>query len=153
MNNKISIFWFRRDLSLEDNKGLHASLQAELPVLPIFIFDPEILETLPKNDARVNFIHTTLQKMQDSLQKIHESSIALYFGNPMDIFKKITSEYNVGTVYTNHDYEPYGRLRDEVIGKYLSEQGIGFKTYKDQVIFERDEVVKDDGDPYVVYTH
>src|SRR5690606_20275221 len=81
-----------------------------------------------------------------------ESSIALYFGKPLDVFNQITSEYNVKTVVTNHDYEPYAKLRDTAVEKYLSEHGIGFKTFKDQVVFERDEVVKDDGNPYIVYT-
>lgn len=152
MKKQLSIFWFRRDLRLNDNVGLYNALLNENSILPLFIFDTEILHSLPRNDARVNFIHNNLQTMRDQLQKSHNSSIALYFGNPIDIFKKIISEYNVGTVYANRDYEPYALLRDKAIERYLSEQGVGFKTYRDQVIFERDEVVKDDGTPYVVFT-
>ncbi|MCG2462029.1 DNA photolyase family protein [Flavobacteriaceae bacterium F89] len=152
MNEQLSIFWFRRDLRLDDNAGLHYALQGKYPILPIFIFDSEILDTLPKNDARVNFIHDTLQKIREQLLKKYGGGMALYFGNSLDIFNKITSLHRVKAVYTNHDYEPYARLRDKAIKKYLSDHGIEFNTYKDQVIFEKDEVVKKDGDPYLVYT-
>src|SRR5690606_12262058 len=120
MKKQLSIFWFRRDLRLNDNVGLYNALLNENSILPLFIFDSEILHSLPRNDARLNFIHKNLQTMRDQLQKCHNSSIALYFGNPIDIFKKIISEYNVGTVYANRDYEPYALLRDKAIERYLS---------------------------------
>ncbi|MCZ4320186.1 deoxyribodipyrimidine photo-lyase [Aequorivita viscosa] len=151
MKEKVNIFWFRRDLRLDDNIGLYEALHGEFPVLPIFIFDSEILNELPKKDARVTFIFNTLQKMRDELQK-HGSSIALFNGKPETVFKNIVSEYNVQNVYTNHDYEPYANKRDGEIEAVLTKNKIDFFTFKDQVIFEKDEVVKSDGDPYIVYT-
>ncbi|WP_405570251.1 cryptochrome/photolyase family protein [Winogradskyella sp. Asnod2-B02-A] len=152
MNSTINIFWFRRDLRLDDNVGFYEALRSEKSVLPIFIFDSEILEQLPKDDARVTFIHQTLQNMRQTLQDQHGSSIALYHGNPQDIFKNLLQDYKINTVFTNHDYEPYAKTRDEEIKALLNKNDVEFKTFKDQVIFEKDEVVKNDGKPYMVYT-
>lgn len=152
MNNKTNIFWFRRDLRLDDNLGFYEALKGEYPVTPIFIFDSEILDDLAEDDARVTFIFKTLQKMRKTLQDEHNSSIAMFHGKPIDVYKELIKDYDIETVYTNHDYEPYARDRDEAIEKLLDDNGIDFKTFKDQVIFEKDEVVKNDGDPYVVYT-
>ena len=151
MADKVNIFWFRRDLRLDDNLGFYKALHGKYPVLPIFIFDKEILEELPEDDARVTFLHETLQKMRDTLQE-HGSSLAIYHGKPLAIFQQICKDFEVQNVITNRDYEPYAKQRDEAVEAYLSEKEIGFYTYKDQVIFEKDEVVKGDGDPYVVYT-
>lgn len=151
MAEKVNIFWFRRDLRLDDNVGFYKALHGKFPVLPLFIFDTEILNELPKDDARVTFIFEMLQKMRNELQK-QGSSLAVYFGKPEEIFKKVISEFEVQNVITNHDYEPYAKKRDAAIEKLLIEKEIGFYTFKDQVIFEKDEVVKDDGDPYIVYT-
>jgi deoxyribodipyrimidine photo-lyase len=152
MNDPISIFWFRRDLRLDDNVGLYKALKAQRPVMPIFIFDSEILDKLPKDDARVSFIHDTVQAMRQTLQDEYGSSLAIFHGKPLDIFKTLIKDYDIATVYTNRDYEPYARTRDTEIEALLTEHGIAFHTFKDQVIFEKDEVVKKDGDPYVVYT-
>ena len=151
MAQKVNIFWFRRDLRLDDNVGFYKALHGKFPVLPLFIFDTEILNELPKDDARVTFIFETLQKMRNELQE-HGSSIALYHGKTEEVFKNIISEFEVQNVITNHDYEPYAKKRDETIEKLLAKKEIGFYTFKDQVIFEKDEVVKGDGDPYIVYT-
>lgn len=152
MSEKIAVFWFRRDLRLSDNKGFMEALNSGLSVLPLFIFDSEILEKLPKNDARVNFLHNTLQNMRSTLQKEHNSGIALYHGRPTTVFTKLMETYTVEAVYTNHDYEPYARVRDSEISNLLKARGVSLKTFKDQVIFEKEEVIKDDGNPYVVYT-
>ena len=152
MKTPLNIFWFRRDLRLDDNVGFLNALKSDHPVLPIFIFDKAILDHLPKDDARVTFIYNTLQNMRNTLQEEHQSSIAMYHDNPKDVFKTLMDEYTINTVFTNHDYEPYATKRDKEIEELLSENKIKFKTYKDQVIFEKDEVVKKDGDPYVVYT-
>lgn len=152
MSNKINFFWFRRDLRLDDNVGFFEALKGKHKILPIFIFDLEILENLPEDDARVTFIHNTLQKMRKTLQDENNSSIALYHGKPKDIFKDLIKKHEIETVYTNHDYEPYSRERDHKIKQLLNDNNIEFKTYKDQVVFEKNEVVKKDGDPYVVYT-
>lgn len=152
MGKPVNIFWFRRDLRLEDNHAFSEALDADRPVLPIFIFDSEILDGLPPDDARVTFLHDRLQELRSRMQDDQGSSLAIYHGKPLDIFKELVSDWDVGQVFTNRDYEPYARERDEAVGKWLNGQDIEFHTFKDQVIFEKDEVVKDDGDPYVVYT-
>lgn len=144
------IFWFRRDLRINDNHGLFMALKAHENVLPIFIFDPEILDKLPKNDARVTFIYNQLKEVNTQLKE--NCSIQTYHGKPADIFEQITEMYNVEAVYTNHDYEPYAIQRDNTIKALLACKNITFNTFKDQVIFERNEVTKDDGTPYKVYT-
>ena len=150
--DKINVFWFRRDLRLNDNVGFLASLKEEHPVMPIFIFDTEILDSLPKNDARVTFIFETLQAMRGELQENYNSSLAIFYGKPEEVYKQLLKDYTIGKVFTNRDYEPYAKDRDNKIQKLLDESDIEFETFKDQVIFEKDEVVKGDGDPYVVYT-
>ena len=152
MQTPLSIFWFRRDLRLDDNVGLYNALKSGQNVLPIFIFDSEILKKLPKDDARVTFIHDTLQNLSDKLQKDVGSSIAIYHGRPIEIYNQLLETYNIMAVYTNHDYEPYATERDAELKTLLESQNIAFHTFKDQVIFEKDEVVKKDGNPYVVYT-
>ncbi|MFD2827718.1 cryptochrome/photolyase family protein [Leeuwenhoekiella polynyae] len=150
--SKLSVFWFRRDLRLDDNVGFLEALKGDDPVLPIFIFDKEILDKLPKDDARVTFIYNSLQKMRKTMQDEYDSSLALFYGNPQDVWKQLTKDYDIQTVYTNHDYEPYALKRDAELKNFLEEKEIAFKTFKDQVIFEKSEVVKNDGDPYVVFT-
>src|SRR5690606_34850794 len=143
--NKINIFWFRRDLRFEDNTGLSEALKAGCPVLPLFIFDENILNTLVEDDARVTFIYDTLQNLNSELNSKHSSSLAVYYGDPVKVFKQLTENFQVSAVFTNHDYEPYAIRRDKTIKSFLSEKNIEFHTYKDQVIFEKDEVVKEDG--------
>ena len=148
----VSIFWFRRDLRLEDNAGLYHALRSGNPVLPVFIFDAEILEKLEyKSDKRVQFIHQELIRLNKELKE-YGSSLLVKVGKPWVVWKELMQEYSVHTVYTNHDYEPYAIARDEKINELLKENGVRFHTYKDQVIFERREVVKDDGTPYTVFT-
>ncbi len=152
MKSSISIFWFRRDLRLLDNGGLFHALKDGGQVLPLFIFDRNILDELEdKTDRRVEFIHEALQDLQKQLTKIG-SSLDIRYGNPEEIFKELINEYAVQNVYTNHDYEPYAKERDAVIGNLLQANSISFHTYKDQVIFEKDEVLKDDGKPYTIFT-
>jgi deoxyribodipyrimidine photo-lyase len=146
-----NIFWFRRDIRLEDNVGLFHALNSGTPVLPIFIFDDSILAQLPKDDARVTFIHQQLEKIQQQLSTIGKS-LAVFHGKPQEVFSKLISENKIQAVFTNHDYEPYARKRDLELFHLFKEHNIEFKTSKDQVIFEKSEVVKDDGTPYVVYT-
>lgn len=147
----MNIFWFRRDLRLDDNAGLFYALQQMEGVLPIFIFDSTILSQLPKDDARVTFIHERLEIIQKQLEGIGKS-LAVFHGTPMEVFEKIIAEQNITSVFTNTDYEPYARKRDLDLFQLFKEKNIEFKTCKDQVIFEKSEVTKDDGLPYVVYT-
>ena len=151
MKKSINIFWFRRDLRLDDNCGLFHALISNKEVLPIFVFDEDILERLPKDDARVTFIYQEIENIQNQLLKIG-SSISVFLGKPLDIFNQLSAKNDIGTVYTNHDYEPYAIKRDNEIKEFLVSKNIDFKTYKDQVIFERNEIVKKDGTPYKVYT-
>ena len=152
MKDTVNIFWFRRDLRLDDNVGFYNALKSEHPVLPIFIFDEEILKKLPKDDARLTFIYETLQKMRTKLEDKNTSSIAMFHGEPATIYKNLLAKYNIDTVFTNRDYEPYAKDRDDKIQQLLNDNTIKFKTFKDQVIFEQNEVTKKDGLPYVVYT-
>ena len=152
MKDTVNIFWFRRDLRLDDNVGFYNALKSEHPVLPIFIFDEEILKKLPKDDARITFIYETLQKMRTKLEDKNNSSIAMFHGEPAIVYKNLLEKYNIDTVFTNRDYEPYAKERDDKIEQLLNDNNIKFKTFKDQVIFEQNEVTKKDGLPYVVYT-
>ena len=148
----ISIFWFRRDLRLDDNAGLYHALKGEHPVLCVFIFDKDILDKLEdKDDARVTFIYQAIEDLHNKLQKLGSTLLVLY-GKPLQAWESILNDHNIAAVYTNHDYEPYAKQRDEKIAKILKEKAIPFNTYKDQVIFDKNEVVKDDGLPYTVYT-
>ena len=151
MENKICIFWFRRDLRLEDNVALHNALKSGGKILPVFIFDEEIIDNLPKDDARVSFIYQTLHQLDTELKK-EGSSLLIKKGNPLKIWESLIAEYNITAVYTNKDYEPYAIKRDQQVEAFLTSNNVDFCSYKDQVIFEKDEVVKNDGLPYTVYT-
>ena len=149
---KTSIFWFRRDLRLYDNTALYYALQENLPVLPLFIFDTEILDDLKdKSDARVNFIHDQLIVMNEKLKKIG-SGILVKYGKPEEIYKALLEEYDVQSVFTNRDYEPYALERDQKIDDILQQKGIGFYDFKDHVIFEKDEILTGGNEPYKVFT-
>jgi deoxyribodipyrimidine photo-lyase len=148
----ISVFWFRRDLRLDDNAGLYHALKAGLPVLPLFIFDIEILEKLnDRADKRVLFIHQEIERLSSELKK-YNSSILVEYGKPIEVWQKVLKKYNVQSVFTNHDYEPYAIRRDNSIAAFVESADATFNTYKDQVIFEKNEVLKDDGKPYTVFT-
>lgn len=148
---KIGIVWLRRDLRLEDNTALHHALESGLPILPIFIFDDQILELLPDNDPRVNFIYDRLELMNNSL-KSYNSGILIKKGKVSEVWNELLKEYDVSGVFFNRDYEPYARKRDAAITDLINASGAEVKTYKDQVIFEENEVLKDDGKPYTVFT-
>lgn len=149
--NPINIHWFRRDMRLDDNKGLLQALKSDQKVQTLFIFDSDILSKLPEKDARLDFIHQTLEEMNEEL-KDYGSSIITKHGKPEEIFKELIKEFDIKDVYTNSDYEPYAIKRDKKIKKLLEKNNISFHQIKDQVVFEKDEVTKDDGTPYTVYT-
>lgn len=152
MMEKINIFWFRRDLRLNDNIGLHYALQDGKAVLPIFIFDKNILDKLEdKDDARVNFLHDRITEISKQLQ-IYGSSLRVFYGNPREVFEQLTTEYQIDGVYTNRDYEPYAKERDSEIDAFLKIKNVGFYTFKDQVVFEKSEILTDAGDFYKVFT-
>ena len=148
----VNIFWFRRDLRLFDNHGLYRALKSGKPVVPVFIFDKNILDSLPdKEDRRVSFIYESLLKLQAEIKK-YSSSLYILYDTPLNAFKRLAEEYNISEVFTNHDYEPYAIKRDDEIAFLLKNNRIKFSTFKDQVIFEKNEVVKSDGSPYTVFT-
>jgi deoxyribodipyrimidine photo-lyase len=149
--DKISIFWFRRDLRLHDNVALFNALKSGEKVLPIFIFDTSILDKLPKNDARVSFIIKELRSMNEHL-KSFDASIDILHGKPIEVFESLIKKYQIASVFTNQDYEPYAIRRDQEILELLKSENISFNSFKDQVIFEKNEITKKDGNPYVVYT-
>lgn len=148
----INIFWFRRDLRTNDNHGLFQALNAGLPVVPLFIFDPSILAQFPESsDPRLTFIHNNLKAL-DAEFRNHNSSLQVYFSTPEVVFGQLTSKYSVHSVYCNTDYEPSAITRDRNVKQLLQEKGIDFYSYKDQVIFHQDEVTKANGSPYTVFT-
>ena len=148
---KINIVWLRRDLRLLDNTALNGALKADKPVLPVFIFDTLILEELRTDDPRVQFIHDTITSIHLQLVA-HQKGVLVRIGSPLDVWKSIFDEYEIDTVYFNRDYEPYALDRDAQIVYFLRENGINTSSHKDQVIFEKDEVLKPDGTPYTVFT-
>jgi deoxyribodipyrimidine photo-lyase len=149
---KISIFWFRRDLRLADNAGLYHALRSGHPVLPIFIFDTEILDKLEdRADARVSFIHAAITELHQALGDLG-STLLVQCGSPFAVWEELLQRYAIQAVYTNRDYEPYALQRDQALQQRLAEAGVAFHAFKDQVIFDQDEVVKGDGKPYTVFT-
>lgn len=149
---KINLFWFRRDLRLFDNHGLFQALKSGKSVLPIFIFDPHILENLQDSkDARVSFIHSQLEIIQAEL-KGKGSSLLVLHKRPLDAFQYLINHYSIDSVYSNHDYEGYAQKRDELIEDFLKQNGIKFLHFKDQVIFEKTEILSGQGSPYTVFT-
>lgn len=148
---EVSVFWFRRDLRLEDNCALFHALNSNYPVLPLFIFDEAILNELPNNDPRVTFIYETLKNINIELAKFN-ASLYIKKGNPAEIWDTIFEEFKVKDVFFNKDYEPYAIERDEKIKAICKQKNSNCFSYKDQVIFEEAEIVKADGLPYSVYT-
>lgn len=149
---KITIFWHRRDIRIHDNAGLYHALRSKHPVLPIFIFDRNILDNLEdKVDARVEFIHHYISELKQQYENLG-TTLKVYYGKPEEIWKEIINKYAIAEVYCNRDYEPYAQERDKAIFNFLASKNIPFKGYKDHVIFEKNEVLKDDGKPYTVYT-
>jgi deoxyribodipyrimidine photo-lyase len=149
---RVSIFWFRRDLRLDDNAGLYHALKENQQVLPIFIFDTEILNQLEdKSDRRVDFIHQAIQSLQNQLVQLG-TSLKVFYCQPNEAFESLIKNYPLTKVYTNHDYEPYAIARDEAIKTVLNANNVELITFKDQCVFEKNEVLKDDGKPYTVFT-
>jgi deoxyribodipyrimidine photo-lyase len=150
-NRSLAIMWFRRDLRLHDNAALYHALRSGNPVLPVFIFDRNILDDLDAGDRRVSFIYDSVVKIRASLAEAG-AAFEVRYGYPEEIFRQLVEEYPVSAVFTNRDYEPYSTGRDTAVKALLNERGIEFADYKDQVIFDRNEVVKDDGRPYTIFT-
>jgi deoxyribodipyrimidine photo-lyase len=148
---KIQLCWLRRDLRLNDHAALYHALKSGLKVQLLFIFDTNILKKLPIYDTRLDFIHLALSQLNHEL-KAYNASLLVIHDTPIKAFEKCIAQFNIDTVFTNHDYEPYAQQRDTEIKEFLQQHQIAFETYKDQVIFEKGEVLKEDGKPYTVFT-
>lgn len=150
--DSINICWLRRDLRLTDNAALHHALKSENPVVVLFIFDTNILDQLnDKKDARVTFIHQELSKIDEELRNL-SASLLVEIGSPEKVWPKLVKDFNIKSVFTNRDYEPYATKRDDDVAEFLRSEDVSFQTFKDHVIFERNEVTKADGKPYTVFT-
>ena len=145
------LFWHRRDIRISDNKGLYEALISSHQVIPVFVFDSNILSELPDNDRRVNFIYDQLMEVRASYQA-HGGDILIQQGNPIQVIPELCASLGCSAVYTNSDYEPYAISRDQQIKDSLERQGLSFHSFKDQVVFEPHEVLKKDGTPYTVFT-
>ncbi len=152
MKEEIAIFWFRRDLRLDDNAGLYMALKSGLKVLPVFIFDKDILNKLEeKKDRRVDFIHQAVFSLKQQLNLLG-SDILISCGHPEEIWKKIFKEFSIKKVFSNHDYEKYATERDQAISKLCMENQVDFYSFKDQCVFEKTEILSATGLPYTVFT-
>jgi deoxyribodipyrimidine photo-lyase len=151
LTQPIAVFWFRRDLRLSDNSALFKALTSGLKVLPIFIFDTKILDNLTPGDKRVSYIYQAIEHLNQLLIPF-KTSVHLHCGNPVEIFEKLLTQYSINCLFANHDYEPYAIERDLQIKRMLDKKGIDFQTFKDQVIFEKDEIMKLSGEPYTIFT-
>lgn len=151
-NEAINVFWFRRDLRLEDNNGLLQALKNGLPVLPVFIFDANILDSLDNPfDKRVQFIHQEVERINTELKK-YNSALLVKYGKPVEIWNELFKQHNITNIYTNRDYEPYAKERDAAVNEIAHQYSSELLLFKDHVVFEWNEVLKDDGKPYTVYT-
>ena len=148
---KVTLFWFRRDLRLYDNAGLFEALKHNENVLPVFIFDPQILSELESTDLRVPFIHQTVLALKQKLQN-QNSDLWIDYGAPLEIIQKIAKKFQVQAIYLNHDFEPSAIARDQKVQAWAKTENIEFHTFKDHVIFEKNEILTDAGKPYTVYT-
>lgn len=147
----VNIFWFRRDLRLTDNHALWEALNSGKKVLPIFIFDDNILRKLKEDDRRVTYIHEQVTRLDSELRS-KGSLLMVMTGSPVDIFRKLPDEFEIESVFTNRDYEPYAVERDTTVSEILALNGCKLLTFGDQLIFEPGEVIKPDGTPYTVFT-
>lgn len=148
---KIVAFWFRRDLRIEDNCALHHAINSGAEIIPVFIFDSNIIDELPKNDARITFIYQQLTKLNKIFQDMG-GGMTVHIGNPVKIWSDLIDKYNLDGLFYNRDYEPYARERDKQVYELFNNKKLEVHSFKDHVIFEPQQVLKDDGSPYTVFT-
>lgn len=151
MKEKVNLFWFRRDLRINDNHGFYQALVSGTPVLPVFIYDTDILNDLEDDDSRVEFITREICRLKEEFER-NNSTLWIYHGKPMEAFKRLWVEYEIGSVFANQDYEPDAKERDNEIHSFLAMQGVSFLQFKDQLVFHKNDILKDDGSPYTVFT-
>ena len=149
------LMWFRRDLRTDDNAALYHALKRCKTVHCVFIFDREILDSLPKADRRLEFIRESLVELDASIRQLakkENTGLIVQHAWASEAIPKLAQELAVQAVFTNHDYEPQAIARDAAVLGSLANLGIAFHTYKDHVIFERAEVLTQMGKPYGVFT-
>ena len=150
--NPAALVWFRRDLRDFDHAALSHALQAHQRVFCVFVFDTEILDALPsRQDRRVHFIHASLTELDARLRE-KGGGLIVRHGRAVDEIPSLANELKVVAVFTNHDYEPAAITRDAAVANALKDCGIVFRTFKDQVIFERREILTQSGKPFGVFT-
>lgn len=139
-------------MRLEDNAALWKALKSETPVLPIFVFDKDILSKLEDStDSRVTFLHRTIESLDQQLKQ-RGSGLKVFYSRPEEVMQELSLTYDVKQVFFNRDYEPYALERDLKVASFWKDQGVEVIGGKDHVIFEKNEVVKADGTPYLVYS-
>lgn len=147
----VALLWFRRDLRLYDNAALYQASLSGYKILPIFIFDIEILSTLPKNDARVGFILQSLVEINQLLAP-YNASCLIQMGTPLQIFNSLKAQFDIQHIFTNEDYEPYAIQRDTAISDWAYHNNIRFSKFVDHVLQSPKAILKADQTPYTVFT-
>ena len=156
------LVWFRRDLRSTDHAALYYALKHCERVWCVFVFDTTILQPLadawqvrhpgePVQDRRIDFILASLAELDGAL-RAHGGGLVVLYGDPAELVPKLAAELRVDAVFANHDYEPVAIARDATVGERLAEAGCQWLTFKDQTIFERDEVLNGQGKPFAVFT-
>jgi deoxyribodipyrimidine photo-lyase len=148
---KIAVHWFRCDLRLSDNVGLHAAVKAADEVVPIFIFDPKILKAPDVSANQVGFMIECLHSLEKNVEAAGGKMIFRH-GEVLDEMKSVLKETGAHALYYNRDYEPYARERDAAVEKMARALGVEVHSFADNVVHEPGEVLKDDGKPYGVFT-
>ncbi|RIX47371.1 MAG: deoxyribodipyrimidine photo-lyase [Rhodocyclales bacterium GT-UBC] len=152
MNNEKALVWFRRDLRDHDHAALSAALAEARQVFCAFVFDTKILDLLSnRNDRRVHFIHASLVEL-DAALRARGGGLIVRHGWAEQEIPALAEALGVNAVFTNRDYEPAAKLRDSAVAAGLHARGIGFHAFKDQAIFDGDEVLTQSGKPYTVFT-
>jgi deoxyribodipyrimidine photo-lyase len=146
-----ALVWLRRDLRLTDHAALYHALRHHTCVYVVFVFDRDILDPLPRQDRRVEFIRESLVELDTGLRQ-HGGALMVLHGQPRACIPALARELDVSAIYSNRDYEPTAVLRDRDVAQTLAQDGIGFHCFKDQVIFECDEVLTQAGKPFTVFT-
>jgi deoxyribodipyrimidine photo-lyase len=151
MTLRNSLVWFRRDLRVEDHAALHHALRSSDRVFCAFVFDTDILAGLPRDDRRVQFIHASLGEL-DARLRAWGAYLIVRQGRAADEIVRLAAELDVESVFANRDHEPQALARDGEVQQRLREAGRSLQTFKDQVIFEQDEVLTQAGGPFSVFT-
>ncbi|MET0267415.1 MAG: deoxyribodipyrimidine photo-lyase [Duganella sp.] len=151
MKHNSSLVWLRRDLRVFDHVALHQALQDSHKVYCAFIYDTTILADLPRQDRRLDFIHASVAEVDAELRQLGGYLIARH-ADPLEAIPALAAELKVDAVYCNHDYEPQAIARDAAVADALTDAGRRFFSFKDQVVFEKSEVLSQTGGVFSVFT-